>query len=512
MFDGLICSMKNVEFKIIFMRNFVIMLFVMVSTVTLAATVKIVKDTGSLEIAVAEAVEGTTIIMEDGVYNDVKLIVRANGSSKEKIVIKAKNPGKVFFTGDVRVELRGDYNVLTGVYFKDGARDTKRWKSHGPGLVAVYADHCEVSECMFYDFDNANSAYITTSLDENGRVPQYCYIHHCAFIEKTTLDQVINFNNTPKKILDGEPGKPMYHRVSYCYFSNPPKKGNAGGGIRIGYWRKDYGRCLIDHNLFERQDSEPEIVTSKSMENVFYANTILNCQGTLNFRHGDHQVALNNIFLGTDNKHDYGAMYVWGSDHIIGNNYVSLSRTLKSRGNAGIYFNCGPKASEHALAFNIAMVSNTFENVNGAVFHFAPLYERRKEVYGEKLELPYNINFVNNFISSRKVGAKIWAEVNGNSSKQIWKDNVYYGYDNKVLSSNDGWTKGVVPIGIDKSTLKSILPYTSIEGINLDFVEILSKPLDLKPLKRTDVGPTWCEKFPGNYFDTGVFKRQTASK
>lgn len=66
------------------------------------------------------------------------------------------------------------------------------------------------------------------------------------------------------------------------------------------------------------------------MENVFFYNTILNCRGTLNFRHGDKQVALNNIFLSTDSKYDYGAMYVWGSNHIIGNNYVSLSRTLKT--------------------------------------------------------------------------------------------------------------------------------------------------------------------------------------
>lgn len=63
----------------------------------------------------------------------------------------------------------------------------------------------------------------------------------------------------------------MYHRIDHRFFSNPKKPGNAGGGIRIGYYRKDTGRCIVDSYLFMRQDSEPEIVTSKPQENVYYS-------------------------------------------------------------------------------------------------------------------------------------------------------------------------------------------------------------------------------------------------
>lgn len=486
-------------------KNILVFLFILNSFSAAFAENILVHDTPSLEKAIVEAVPGADIVLADGVYRNVKLVMKTDGNEGQRIVVRALNPGKVFFSGDVKVELRGDYNVLKGIYFKDGARDVSVWKSHGPGLVAVYADHCEISDCLFYSFDNANSAYITTSIDEDGHVPQYCYIHHCAFIEKTTLDQVINLNNTRKKSLEGEPGKPMYHRVSYCYFSNPPKKGNAGGGIRIGYWRKDYGRCLVDHNLFERQDSEPEIVTSKSMENVYYANTILNCRGTLNFRHGDRQVALNNIFLGTDSKHDYGAMYVWGSGHIIGNNYVSLSRTLKSRGSAGICFNCGPKASEHALAYNILMINNTFENINGVVFHLAPLYKRRVEAFGSQCELPYNISFVNNFISSDEPRNEVWAEAAHNARSQQWTGNVYRGFPKKAFEGVGGWSAGEGAKTCTRDELNGILPYTSIEGIDLDFADVLSRPLEVKSLKRHDVGPRWCRKYPGSYFLTGEY-------
>ena len=160
-----------------------------------------------------------------------------------------------------------------------------------------------MTECVFNDFDQVNSAYITTSLTFDKVVPKHCRIDHCVFVGKKTLDQVINLNNGTAAIKDGSySGPAMYHRIDHCFFSNPKKKGNAGGGIRIGYYRYDIGRCLVDSNLFQRQDSEGEIVTSKSQENVFYANTILNSQGTLNFRHGDKQVALNNFFISTDEK------------------------------------------------------------------------------------------------------------------------------------------------------------------------------------------------------------------
>ena len=475
---------------------------VVFTTYLMANNSIVVNTTQDLVNAVSTIKPGDTILIADGTYKNLRLSVTTDGTNDKMITIKAQNPGKAYISGNSAIELRGDYIHLSGLYFKDGNRNFEEWKTHGPGIVSIYADHCEVSECLFYDFDKANSSYISTNLDESGHVPQYCHIHHCAFIGKTTQDQVINLNNTRKKTLEGEPGKPMYHRISYCYFSNPPKKGNAGGGIRVGYWRKDYGRCLIDHNLFERQDSEAEIVTSKSMENVYLANTFINCRGTLNFRHGDKQVALNNIFIGTDEMYGYGGMYIWGSNHIIGNNFFYLLKTMKDRGFAGIYFNCGPKASEHALAYDMVVVSNTFVAVQGSAFNLAPMYDRRLKAFGAETELPHDITFVNNYVSAHNKTKSVWHEENGNSTKQTWEGNVCSGLD---VSGMKGWENGTAPKGISTEELKKILPYTSIEGIDLDFLKILSTPLQDKPLNKKITGPTWCDEYPGNYAETGIF-------
>lgn len=482
----------------------------------------------ALQKAATGVKEGTTIRMEDGVYANVKLIVTGNGTEKSPVVIEAANPGKVFFTGDVKVELRGDYVTLSGVYFKDGSRNQKEWKSHGPGLVAIYGSHCRVTDCLFYRFDDANSAYITTSLDENGEVPQYCRIDHCAFIEKATLDQVINLNNTPKKMDEGEPGIPMYHRIDHCYFSNPPKKGNAGGGIRVGYWRKDFGRCLIDNNVFERQDSEAEIVTSKSRENVYYNNLFINCRGTLNFRHGDDQVALCNSFLSTDGMYGYGGMYIWGSGHLVANNYFNLQSTLKDRGNAAMYFNVGPKASEHALAYDIQVIKNVFENIEGEDLHLAPHRERREESFGkERVELPHDIWFTENlFIGKPNKKFTVVNNMHDNVKANHWINNYYMGLETGIAQQIQGLdnaklqrntkSKSLQFMGYKPLTVKDLITEkvkSKIEGIDLNFREIIASGQTGATIRKTDVGPAWAtDQLPGDYAKTGKWTLPIAGK
>ncbi len=478
-----------------------------------------VSNTAELHAAVDQAKEGDQIILADGNYEDVQLIVNASGSFNRKLEIKAMHPGKVSFTGDARVEIRGNHILLSGIYFKDGDRNQKEWKSHGPGLVAIYGDYNEVADCLFYDFDDVSSAYITTSLNEAGHVSQYAHIHHCAFLEKQTLDQVINLNNTLKKTLDGEPGKPMYHRVSYCYFSNPKKKGNAGGGIRVGYWRKDYGRCLIDHNMFERQDSEAEIITSKCMENVYWANTFMNCQGTFNFRHGDKQVAINNYFFGTDKKKEYGGMYVWGSNHIIGANYFALPTTIASRGNAALYFNPGPEDSEHALAHTMLIANNDFMNNQGYDLNFyTKQVANRMESFDPKtVKFPYDLTFIGNaFFSELPRKTPLMNDPEGVANNIFWAQNTYNGIEtglNEAITGLDLDEKTTMRNDDSKFFLENAtkaspalltekMPYRHIEGIDLDFYDLIVSGVALSPAYRHGVGPKWCKEYPGNYYKT----------
>lgn len=164
---------------------------------------------------------GDSLVFQKGEYKDIQLLLKQSGSSSKPIVLIAKTPGSVIFCGDVKVAMYGVYTELNGIYFTNGNRNPNQWKSHGPGLIAMYASFCRVSNCAFNNFDEANSAYITTSLDEKGNVPTHCRIDHCSFTNKLTFDQVINLNNqaAPDKTSQVI-APPMYHRVDHCLFSN----------------------------------------------------------------------------------------------------------------------------------------------------------------------------------------------------------------------------------------------------------------------------------------------------
>lgn len=461
---------------------------------------------------------GDRLLLQDGIYNNIQLVVLVSGLHENPVHVTAENPGKVHFTGDAKVELRGENIVLRGIYFKEGARNINVWKSHGPGLVAIYGSYNRVTECMFNNFDEANSAYITTSLTQDGKVPVHCRIDHCGFVNKLTFDQVINLNNTFKKdTINGGPA--MYHRIDHCFFSNPKKEGNAGGGIRIGYYRNDIGRCIIDSNVFVRQDSEPEIITGKSQENIYYANTFLNCRGTLNFRHGDNQVAINNFFISTDSLFEYGGMFIWGSGHLIANNYFNLKKTIKSRGNAAIYLNPGAPASEHAMAFDVKIIKNIFDTINGHAIHFAPMLANRLLFFPNLSEtemLPRNIFLENNCFKEVGNGAfPVFNNNNPSENRNIkWLNNACSGKVT-VLRSIAGLKVAkahthLLPLLNCIDTIicaackKSVeQTYKDFGGINFNFSAHLAGGIQGKPLQMTDILPAWMITETGTYYKNG---------
>lgn len=493
---------KKLSFESKKLISFIVAIFLVlgIEVTSLAADINVSSVT-ALNIAVSTVNPGDRIILSNGEYKDLQLVVNRSGNESNLIYIMAQNPGKVSFTGNVKVELRGQYIVLQGISFVKGNRNVNQWATHGPGLVAMYNSYNRVTNCLFDGFDDANSAWVTTSLTSSGFVPKYCRIDHCSFINKITRDQVINLNNTPNTLTSGAGGAPMYHRVDHNFFSNFPKDGNAGGGIRIGYYRNDTGRCLIDSNLFVRQDSEPEIITSKSQENVMYANTFINCQGTMNFRHGDHQVAINNFFLGTDTKFQYGGMFVWGSKHVIACNYFALNRTLNSRGNSALYLNPGAVGTEHALAYNILIGNNHIINTNGHAIHFNPLDAQRKQQCldsGWLFKTPHNINILGNVIYSNISSSFPFLKNDYyGDSQNVWSNNLAYqrilgipsnpGINEFAFTVNN--TSGIfrpdISVGYNPSNLGNI---DNITGINLDLTALANQGISGSPFSLSDLG------------------------
>ncbi|QZT37156.1 hypothetical protein K5X82_18275 [Halosquirtibacter xylanolyticus] len=446
---------------------------------------------------------GDVLIVKDGIYKDLKWILNVNGTAKNPIVVRAENGGEVKISGDAKVEIRGSHIVFDGFILNNGARISSEWKSHGPGLIAIYGSYNRITNCIVDNFDNVKSAYVTTSLNEKGEVPQHCRIDHCSFLNKSTVDQVINLNNRIHK-RSNTPAPAMYHRIDHCLLNNPfKKKGNAGGGIRIGYYRNDYGRCLVDSNLFVRQNSEPEIITSKCQENVFYANTFIECRGTMNFRHGDRQVLLNNFFLAKNEKLGCGGVFVWGSKHLIAGNYFELGSTIKNRGNAALYINPGAENVEHALGFDMSIYNNLFVNNNGYAVHFEPLRDRREQWCAKKkyrFELPHDLRIKGNVFYQKRYFKKDFMFTSQTADELgTFEGNYFFGTDTGFESKVEGMTEYKMKLKDDKdgvtqrpdelSLVKS--EEMQIEGVDLDLGKLASEGIKGAPLTESEVGPLW---------------------
>lgn len=465
--------------------------------------VKMVSSKKEIIDITASLSSGDTLLVEEGTYKDLNWVIRAQGTFRTPVVIKAKKGGKVKITGNSHVELRGRYIVFDGFLFCNGARDPKQWRSHGPGLIAIYGSFNRITNCKVDNFDQANSAYITTSLNEKGEVPLYCRIDHCSFTNKKTLDQVINLNNRIHQ-RSKESAPAMYHRIDHCYFNNPFKKsGNAGGGIRIGYYRNDVGRCVVDSNLFVSHNSEPEIITSKCRENFFYANTFVDCRGTLNFRHGDRQVMINNFFLTKNEKQGCGGAFIWGSEHLIACNYFQLGSLIKERGNAALYINPGAEDVEHALGFNLSIVNNMFVNNNGLAIHFEPLRARREAGCVKRnytFALPYDLKIKGNiFYQDKFLNSPFFYTSQTPNQLGVFSENFFYGASTGFGTNPPGMTQRKMRLKKNKHGIYQrpkkfsyvLSKPMTIEGLDWDFSKLASEGIKGSPLNESEVGPKW---------------------
>ena len=81
----------------------------------------LVHDPTELSEAIAAAQPGDTITMANGVWRDVQIVFRTNGTDTAPITLRAQSPGEVIISGTSYLQLVGDHLVVDGLTFRDGA-------------------------------------------------------------------------------------------------------------------------------------------------------------------------------------------------------------------------------------------------------------------------------------------------------------------------------------------------------------------------------------------------------
>ncbi len=389
-----------------FLRNFLLLSSFCCFT---NVSAQIFTDADDLADAVNSAVNGGTFIVQDGTYNDFEATIEIEATASNPVIIKAETIGGVTLVGESHFVIRkSSYVTLEGFVFDGDGEDT---------LVKLEgSNHIRISRNVFELETTESIKWVFVGGVWNDNVYPFNYpshhnrIDHNIFQNKTTPGHYITIDGSFHIAGSEEVYYQSQHdRIDHNYFrNNGPRAVNEQESIRIGWSEMSLssGFTIVENNLFEDCDGDPEIVSVKSCDNVIRHNTFKGSYGTLSLRHGNRNRVEGNYFFGNNKPIGTspagaalytGGVRVYGTDHIIINNYMEgLNGT---RWDAPITLTLGDaidgqssNLSKHFRAENVTIAFNTLVNND----HGIEIGFDNNNNYNKDLE---NITIANNLIS-----------------------------------------------------------------------------------------------------------------
>lgn len=296
---------------------------------------QIVTNNTELQNAISNAQPGTIIQLADGLWNDVQISINVNANEMQPCIIKAQNPGSVFFEGRANISLGGSFIIFQGVIFQNASGLITSNDRIEP--IIEFRDTSN-NDCVNCTVRNIKiDTYNGTALQEEDIFKwiivygEYNEVSYSSFIGKHGVGSIINDNHNNST--------PDYTKIHHNYFADRTPVNNDVNGlndqdaIRIGVSTTSLSDSFSEvyDNLFYNWSGEVEIISNKSGSNKYYNNTFRDYQGTLTLRHGNNAEVYNNYFFGNGNSFS-GGVRVIGEDHKVYNNYFEGLRYRKPNG------------------------------------------------------------------------------------------------------------------------------------------------------------------------------------
>lgn len=300
----------------------------------------------------AAAEGGDTIVVADGTYRDVRLVWSATATADNPVVVVPESYGGVVITGVSNLRISGSGLTVCGMHFVGG---------YSPeGAVVEFrngkelATECRMTECVIEDYNPAQRNDFYDDVILAGRNNRF---DHNTLTGKLNRGLLLGVN------LNSEMGDGCAHRIDHNLFCDRHLFGSNGAEtIRVGASQHAYtsSRVIIEDNLFERCNGEVEVVSIKSSDNVVRRNLFWECQGVLALRHGDRNVAEENVFVGGGVKHTGGIRVVNAGHKVLGNIFIGLrgERFFAPLALMNAVPNSLP--NRYCLVENVEVVGNTF--------------------------------------------------------------------------------------------------------------------------------------------------------
>lgn len=275
---------------------------------------QVVNNIDQFNQAVKSLSPGDTLVMANGVWRDVELVFKGQGSKNKPITLKAQTPGKVIISGKSNLSFSGQYLVVEGLVFKDGHTPTGEVIAFRTSLDDL-ANHSRLTNVVVDNFSHPERQLSDLWIAVYGKHNR---------IDHNTLINKRNRGVTFAVRMNSEGSRKNHHIIEYNYFGPRQVLGaNGGETLRIGtsHYSREYSNTLVQYNYFDRTNGEHEIISNKSSGNTFKGNIFYEAQGTLTMRHGHYTRVENNYFLG-NRKPNTGGIRIINEHQTVNNNYL----------------------------------------------------------------------------------------------------------------------------------------------------------------------------------------------
>ena len=261
--------------------------------------------------AIEQAQFGDTLVLKNGIYHDLSIHLNQPG-----VAFRAETAGKVTLTGDSDVRIEADHVTVSGFNFDQitGKMPVVRFDG---------AHYSRLTQNAFYDCGNEVKDHIVElrSSSRHNRVD-----HNLMEGNRSIGIAVLGTRKISSSRDDIEQLDDWYNRIDRNYIKDIPYPGggvNGREGIQLGQLKNGEdsritGRSIVEYNLLENVDYDPEVISVKTNENIVRFNTIRGSEnGGLVVRSGDNNVVEENFIF--DAKE---GIRINGANTQVINNYI----------------------------------------------------------------------------------------------------------------------------------------------------------------------------------------------
>jgi len=465
--------LKNLRFSLS-----VLFLFLIQLMLASAQTVE-VKSAKGFRQALENVQPGIHIILPDGEYNlEGDLNISRQGTKDKPIVIRAKNRGKAKVIGESHFILTAaEHVIIEGLNFES---------TNGPAIEQRGCSYIQITRNTFHLKETQRGLWICIDgiKGDSIHLSHHNRIDHNLFEKKSFLGNFIAIEGTRRF----QPQVSQYDRIDHNVFADiGPRVENVLEAIRVGWadLSLSSGFTVVEENLFERCDGDPEYISIKSSDDTIRNNTFRECLGSLSLRHGNRNTVEGNYILGNGRTGTFldstgktwtlgtGGVRFYGDGMQIINNY--FEGLTGKRWDATLAITCGNAAygngqplTKHFRIHNATISGNILVNNQSNI----EIGYDGEGFQGNWWHLPpMNVRIVDNIIvGTQDTLIKIFTQ----PLNSTWENNIVWATGGAVVSRSS--INGV----------KVIDPKLVKDG---GIWYLPNQTLRSRPLERKDVGP-----------------------